>query len=81
MIQPIDNYPANAMRTVIQPDSNGRFLLPLQEVAKRLCMSRSELYRKIKAGLFPEPIKQGRLSFYALSDVEAYLSKLKRTLA
>ena len=68
---------ANLMKT----DSRGRYLLPLQEVAGMLCISRETLYRRINQGLFPEPIKQGRLSFFALSDVESYLGKLKRSLS
>lgn len=65
----------------LPPDEAGRFLLPLQETARRLCVSRETLYRWINQGIFPEPIKQGRRSFYALSDVEAYLGKLKRKLS
>jgi predicted DNA-binding transcriptional regulator AlpA len=65
----------------LKTDSSGRYLLPLQEVAQKLSISRETLYRRINQGLFPEPIKQGRLSFYALSDVESYLGKLKRTLS
>lgn len=68
---------ANLMKT----DSRGRYLLPLQEVAAMLCISRETLYRRINQGVFPEPIKQGRLSFFALSDVESYLVKLKRSLS
>lgn len=43
-----------------------------------LCIDRVTLYRKVRQGLFPEPVKQGRLSFYYLADVETYLGKLKR---
>jgi predicted DNA-binding transcriptional regulator AlpA len=60
------------------PDSDGRFLLPLNEVAARIALSRETLYRKIRQGLFPEPIKQGNRSFFQPADVQAYLAKLKR---
>lgn len=60
------------------PDGSGRYLLPLMEVAATIAMSRETLYRKIRQGLFPEPIKQGNRSFFEPSDVQAYLSKLKR---
>ena len=60
------------------PDGSGRYLLPLMEVAAMIAMSRETLYRKIRQGLFPEPIKQGNRSFFEPSDVQAYLSKLKR---
>lgn len=60
------------------PDSTGRFLLPLMEVAAMVALSRETLYRKIRQGLFPEPIKQGNRSFFEPADVQAYLGKLKR---
>jgi predicted DNA-binding transcriptional regulator AlpA len=65
----------------MKSDSKGRFLLPLKEVAAMLSVSRETLYRRINQGQFPEPIKQGRLSFYAVADVETYLGKLKRNLS
>jgi len=60
------------------PDDSGRYLLPLMEVASMIAMSRETLYRKIRQGLFPEPIKQGNRSFFEPADVQAYLAKLKR---
>jgi excisionase family DNA binding protein len=62
-------------------DARGRLLLPLKEVAAMLGMSRETLYRRINQGVFPAPLKQGRLSFFVLSDVEGYLGKLKRGLS
>lgn len=62
------------------PDGAGRFLLPLKDVAAMLAFSRETLYRKIRQGLFAEPIKQGNRSFFEPADVENYLSKLKRDL-
>lgn len=60
------------------PDGEGRFLLPLKKVAAMISVSRETLYRKIRQGLFPEPIKQGNRSFFEPADVQAYLGKLKR---
>jgi predicted DNA-binding transcriptional regulator AlpA len=60
------------------PDGAGRFLLPLKEVAEMIALSRETLYRKIRQGLFPEPIKQGNRSFFEPADVQTYLDKLKR---
>lgn len=68
------------MKTSFHPDHQGRLLIPLAEAARALCISRETLYRRINQGLLPEPIKQGRKSFFAQSDIEGYLSKLKRTL-
>lgn len=67
---------ANTMGT----DAQGRYLIPLNEFAARVCLSRETVYRKINNGELPAPIKQGRLSFYTLADVEIYLGKLKRKL-
>jgi predicted DNA-binding transcriptional regulator AlpA len=62
------------------PDLSGRFLLPFKEVAAMIAVSRETLYRKIDAGQFPSPIKQGNRSYYRVADVENYLGKLKRDL-
>lgn len=56
-------------------------LLPLRKVAAKLSMSPETLYRRIRQGLFPEPIKQGNRSFYLMDDVQDYLSKLKRKMS
>ncbi|MGL4400615.1 MAG: helix-turn-helix transcriptional regulator [Luteolibacter sp.] len=48
------------------------------EVAAMIAVSRETLYRKIRQGLFPEPIKQGNRSFFEPADVHTYLAKLKR---
>lgn len=63
------------------PDGMGCYLLPLMKVAAMLSVSRETLYRKIRQGLFPEPIKQGNRSFFEPADVQTYLAKLKRKLS
>ena len=55
-----------------------RSLLPLQKVAAMLSISRETLYRRIREGQFPEPIKQGRRSYFSPFDIDSYLNKLKR---
>lgn len=66
--------------TPLKLDESGRYLLPFKEAASRLSVSRETLYRWVRQGLFPEPIKQGKRSFYILTDIEAHISKLRRTL-
>lgn len=66
---------------LMRPDENGCYLLPLGEAARRLGISRETLYRWVRRGEFPEPIKQGKKSFYALSDLESHITKLKRKLS
>ena len=53
-------------------------LWPLQKVAEKLSISRETLYRRIREGVFPEPLKQGNRSFFLQEDVQSYLGKLKR---
>jgi excisionase family DNA binding protein len=53
-------------------------LIPLQDVARMLSISRETLYRMIRRKQFPEPIKQGKRSYFSKADVDAYLSNLKR---
>ena len=62
------------MKTTQEPS----YLVPLRKVAALLSLSRETLYRRIRQGLFPEPIKQGNRSFFLPEDIEAYLSNLKR---
>ena len=64
----------------LQTAPDGRYLIPFKKFAEMLSMSRETLYRKVNAGLIPPPLKQGRKSFYVLSDAEAYLGNLKRDL-
>ena len=61
-------------------DAKGRYLIPFKEFAARLCISRKTVYRKIADGELPPPIKQGRLSYYAMADAEAYIANLERKL-
>lgn len=35
-------------------------LIPTKVVLNRICVSKTELYRKIKAGEFPKPVPVGR---------------------
>lgn len=56
-------------------------LLPLRKVAEKLSISPETLYRRIRQGVFPEPIKQGNRSFYLPEDVQSYLGNLKRKIS
>ena len=44
-------------------------------ITERLGISRITLYRWLKRGLLPSPIKLGRRHYYARSDVEARLTR------
>ncbi len=52
-------------------------LLGLNRVAQMLDISEREVYRLIAAGELPKPVKIGRLSKLPVSDVVAYIERLK----
>lgn len=50
-------------------------LLRLREVCRRTCKSRSEIYRRIAAGDFPQPVKLGeRASAWPEHEVAAWIA-------
>lgn len=51
-------------------------LLRLPEVLNMIGVSRPTLYRMIKAGTFPAPIKQGTISSWPQSKVSAYINSM-----
>lgn len=54
-----------------------RRLIPIKEFATLISRSVREVWRMVARGILPDPIKQGRRSFFLLEDLEAYLEKLK----
>ncbi|MDR1686771.1 MAG: AlpA family phage regulatory protein [Desulfovibrio sp.] len=53
-------------------------MLRVDEIVKRYKVSRSKLYRLIKNGEFPKPIKCGRISLWYKAEVDAYFANLPR---
>ena len=51
-------------------------LLRLPEVLRRFPVSRSVWYARVKAGLYPAPIKAGRLSLWRASEVQNLIDQL-----
>lgn len=52
-------------------------LLRLPSVAKQIGLSKSEIYRRIKAGTFPQPLKLGaRAVAWPAASVEAWVNSL-----
>lgn len=51
-------------------------LLRLAEVRKIVPLSRPTIYRRIKSGAFPAPVKDGRCSLWEESKVRAYADRL-----
>ena len=50
-------------------------LLRLREVCRRTCKSRSEIYRRIAAGDFPQPVKLGeRAVAWPEHEVNAWIA-------
>ncbi len=52
-------------------------LIPLSQVAELLNCATRTLQRKIAAGELPQPTRIGRESAFWLSDVEAFIARLK----
>jgi predicted DNA-binding transcriptional regulator AlpA len=53
-------------------------LLRLAEVLFLTGLPRSTLYYQIQKGRFPKPQKKGRISLWRFSEVERYISDLRR---
>lgn len=53
-------------------------LLNRKQVCNVLSLSRATLYRKIKNGLIPKPLKDGRSSKWKESDLQPYIDSLDR---
>lgn len=51
----------------------GESLLPLPAVKARVGMGKTKIYEKIKAGEFPNCIKNGRTSVWIASEVDAWI--------
>ncbi len=52
-------------------------LIPIKRSADILGISRRKVERLVCAGELPPPIKQGRGSFFAESDLADYIERLK----
>ena len=56
---------------------NGGDLLPLQEVARRLTVSERSVWRRVADGDLPAPVHVGGSCRWPVSDVQAYLERIK----
>ena len=51
-------------------------LLRLPELLARGLGSRSAIYERMAAGLFPKPVKLGRLNGWVEAEIDAYVEQL-----
>lgn len=52
-------------------------MLKIKDVIQKTAISKAQIYRKIKAGEFPKPLKQGtRAVAWKLSDIDNFLQNL-----
>lgn len=51
-------------------------LLRLPDVLERTALSKTTLYRMLGAKSFPEPIKQGKGSFWIDEEIDNYVARL-----
>lgn len=49
----------------------------LKEFAELLCVTPRTIYRLIQSGLVPKPVKVGHSVRFPVSDVQAYIERLK----
>ena len=56
-------------------------ILRLPEVKKRVGLGTTAIYDKMKKGVFPKQVKQGRLSGWYESEIQAYIMALDATRA
>ncbi|CAN7178022.1 AlpA family phage regulatory protein [Rhizobium rhizogenes] len=59
--------------------STGDHFVRLPYIVEKLGISRQTIYRMIANGEFPKQVKQGRISSWANSEVEAYINRVKAT--
>lgn len=53
-------------------------LLRIDDVVRRVALSRATVYRLAMRGEFPAPIKVGRASVWRASDVSAWVASIGR---
>lgn len=56
-------------------------VIRLPEVKKRVGLGTTAIYDKMKKGVFPKQVKQGRLSGWYESEIQAYVKGLDATRA
>jgi prophage regulatory protein len=57
------------------PATGALILLRLPDVRRRVSLSRSEIYRRIAAGHFPQPVKLGeRASAWNAAEVDSWIA-------
>jgi prophage regulatory protein len=61
---------------VIGGQPAARTLIKLAEVQKRTALSRSAIYAKVAAGVFPRPVKQGASSVWVDTEVQEWIDRL-----
>jgi prophage regulatory protein len=50
-------------------------LIRLPDVSARVGMARTAIYKRIKEGAFPSPVKTGRMSSWVESEIEAWIAQ------
>lgn len=61
----------------MQSNQTATRLLRLPSVIAQTGLSKSEIYRRIKAGIFPQPLKLGaRAIAFSAADVDAYVHSI-----
>lgn len=62
------------MENTAHSDAQGVRLIPLPEVIRLTGRGRSRIYAEIKAGRFPQPIRDGASSRWVESEIVAWIA-------
>jgi predicted DNA-binding transcriptional regulator AlpA len=60
------------------PHSENPYYLRIGDLADKYNMRPSTVYKRIKSGVFPKPIKDGWISYWITVEVDAYFANLPR---
>ena len=61
------------VNTVNTASTSSKFL-NFKQVSDRIGLSRSPLYRRIREGTFPKPVKLGAMSRWVESEIDAWMA-------
>jgi prophage regulatory protein len=62
------------MNTVANSDATSVRLIPIAEVIRLTSRGRSKIYSDVRAGTFPQPIKDGSASRWVLGEIEGWIA-------
>jgi prophage regulatory protein len=62
------------MNSVMHPEAVAIRLIPISEVIRLTSRGRSKIYADVRAGTFPQPVKDGSASRWVLGEIEGWIT-------